>query len=85
MVLGALKDPRAVEPLVRAFRREPAYPTSQAMLEALRALGAKPDSSWEELQHYRKLRMERQQQKQQQEAEKKKLQQPQQKKTYGSI
>ena len=81
-VLGALKDLRAVEPLVRAFRREPVYATSQVMLEALRSLGAKPDASWEELQHYRKLRMEWQQQKQQQQREKKKREQPKQRKTY---
>ena len=45
-VLGGLKDPSAIEPLKQAFRREPDPPASEAMYNALVALGAPMDSSW---------------------------------------
>lgn len=48
-VLGGLKDPSAVEPLKQAFRREPDPPASQAMYDALVALGAKIDPSWPQI------------------------------------
>ncbi len=44
--LGGLKDPRAVKPLQTALAREPDPPAYQAMLEALKALGAQPQESW---------------------------------------
>lgn len=58
-VLGALKDQRAVEPLARAFRVEPDPPASAAMLEALKALGAKLEDSWEKTLSIRVEKAER--------------------------
>ena len=49
IVLGGLKDQRAVEPLVRAFRREGNPITSHAMLTAAKSLGARLDTSWEQM------------------------------------
>lgn len=56
--LGGLKDPRATEPLVRAFWREPNPNTSRAMLAALKALGARMDTGWEEMDLYRARKAE---------------------------
>ena len=53
IALGGLKDQRALEPLVRAFPREPNHATGHAMLEALKALGAGIDPTWEELDRHR--------------------------------
>lgn len=51
--LGGLQDQRAVEPLVRAFWREPNPTTSTTMLAALKSLGAQIDTSWEQTDLYR--------------------------------
>ncbi len=57
-VLGGLKDPRAVEPLAKAFRRESNFPASQAMVQALTALGVKPDETWDQTLSIRMKRAE---------------------------
>ena len=52
-MLGGLKDQRAGEPLLRAFRREGNPDTGHAMLEALKSLGVQPDVTWEQMDEYR--------------------------------
>lgn len=64
MTLGGLKDPRAVKPLRRAFLRESTYSASQAMLEALKSLGAEIEPGWEQLDVERARRAEEIQKKQ---------------------
>ncbi len=47
--LGGLKDPRAIGVLKTAFQRESDPPASKAMYDALVALGAPMDPSWEKI------------------------------------
>ena len=71
--LGGLKDPRAIEPLTRAFRRESDPPASRAMLAALKSLGAKLDESWEQLDLWREQESERRRREQEKRQEREKL------------
>ncbi len=54
ITLGGLKDPRAIEPLAVAFRREADPTSSGAMYNALIALGVKPEESWSQALQFRR-------------------------------